>query len=106
LLLALLLVTGSHGARILGVFPFPAKSHMIIPRVLMLELAGRGHQVTEVTPFLETKMVPNYTQIEVKGDFLQITGGTCKRTLAGNGTLGWSEIYSFSIVCDVDFVLC
>ena len=106
LLLALLLVTGSHAARILGVFPVPSKSHMITSRVLMLELAGRGHQVTEVTLFLETKMFPNYTQIEVKGDFLQITGGTCKRTRPGNGTLGWSEIYSFSIACDVDFVLC
>jgi hypothetical protein len=80
-LLALLLVTGSDGARILGVFPFPSKSHMIIQRVLMLELAGRGHQVTEVTPFLERKIVPNYTQIEVKIDFSTATGGRGKRKL-------------------------
>jgi glucuronosyltransferase len=66
MLLALLLVTGSHSARILGVFPFPAKSHMIIQRVLMLELASRGHYVTEVTPFVESNVVHNYTQIEVK----------------------------------------
>jgi hypothetical protein len=44
----------------------------------MLELAGRGHQVTEVTPFLESKILPNYTQIEVKGDFAKSTGGNCK----------------------------
>ena len=68
MLLALLLVSGSHGARILGVFPYPSKSHMIIRRVLMLELADRGHQVTEVTPFLESKIVPSYTQIEVKAE--------------------------------------
>ena len=68
LALLLLLVTGSHGARILGVFPFTSKSHMIIHRVLMLELAGRGHEVTEVTPFLESKILRNYTQIEVKAD--------------------------------------
>jgi hypothetical protein len=74
-LLALLLVTGSLGARILGVFPLPAHSHMIIHRVLMLELAGRGHQVTEVTPFLESKIFPNCTQIEVKTDFASATGG-------------------------------
>jgi len=82
MLLALLLVTGSHGARILGVFPFPSKSHMIIPRILMLELAGKGHHVTEVTPFLESKIVPNYTQIEVKVDFAKATGGNGKRTRA------------------------
>jgi hypothetical protein len=58
-----LLLTGSHGARILGVFPFPSKSHMIVPRVLVLELASREHQVFEVTPFLESKVVPNYTKI-------------------------------------------
>jgi hypothetical protein len=52
---------------------------MIIQRVLMLELAGRGHQVTEVTPLLERKIVPNYTQIEVKTDFATATGGRGKR---------------------------
>jgi glucuronosyltransferase len=82
MLLALLLVTGSHGARILGVFPLASKSHMIPLRVLMLELVGRGHQVTEVTPFLESKFVPNYTQIEVKGDLANSTGGNVKRTRA------------------------
>jgi len=106
LALLLLLVTGSHCARILGVFPFPAKSPMIIPRVLMLELAGRGHQVTEVTPFLETKIVPNYTQVEVRGDFARNTGGACKRTRAGNSTLAWSEICILLIANDVDLAFC
>jgi hypothetical protein len=98
LLLALLLVTGSHGATILGVFGYPSKSHMIIQRVLMLELAGRGHQVTEVTPFLETKIIPNYTQIELKGDFAKATGGNCKRTRAVNGILAWSKICHFQLL--------
>jgi len=93
--MALLLVTGSQGARILGVFPFPSKSHMIPLRVLMLELAGRGHQVTEVTPILESQIVPNYTQIEVKGDAAAASGGNRKRTRAGNSKLAWSEIYLF-----------
>jgi glucuronosyltransferase len=83
-LLALLLVNGSHGARILAVFPFPSNSHVMTTRVLMLELASRGHQVTEVTPFLESKIVPNYTQIEVKGDIATATAGKRKRTRAGN----------------------
>jgi len=79
-LLALLLFSGSQGAKILGVFPYPSKSHMIIPRVLMLELADRGHQVTEVTPFLESKIIPNYTQMEVNADYTNSTGGNGKRT--------------------------
>jgi phosphoribosyl 1,2-cyclic phosphodiesterase len=66
LLLAQLLVTGSHCDRIHGVFPFPAKTHMIIQRVLMLELASRGHHVAEFIHFMESKIIPNYTQIEVK----------------------------------------
>jgi hypothetical protein len=74
MLLALMLVTGSHCASILGVFPFPSKSHMIIQRVLMLELANRGHQVSEVTPFIESKIVPNYTQIELKVELKDTKG--------------------------------
>jgi hypothetical protein len=60
MLLVLLLVTGNHGARILGVVALPANSHMITLRVLMLEFVGRGHQVSEVTPFLENKIIPKY----------------------------------------------
>ena len=95
LALLLLLVTGSQGARILGVFPYPTKSQMIPPRVLMLELAGRGHQVTEVTSYLESKIVPNYTQIEMKYDYATATGGNGKRTREGSCTLAWSEICLF-----------
>jgi hypothetical protein len=91
-LLALLLVTGSHGARILGVFPSWSKSHMFTSRVLMLELAGRGHHVTEVTPFLDSKIFPNYIQVKVKADVAKSTGGDGKTTRAGNCTLACSEI--------------
>jgi hypothetical protein len=48
----------------------------------MLELAGRGHHVTEVTPFLESKIFPNYTQIEVNVEFAKASGGNGKRTRA------------------------
>jgi len=88
----LLLFTGSHGARILGVFPSWSKSHMINSRVLMLELAGRGHHVTEVTPFLESKIIPNYKQIEVNVAFSKASGGNGKRRGEENGTLVCSEI--------------
>jgi hypothetical protein len=65
---------------------------MIIQRALMLELANRGHHITEVTPFLESEILPNYTQIQVQSDYRKATGGKCKRTCAGNGTLAWSKI--------------
>jgi hypothetical protein len=73
-------------------------------RVLMLELAGIGHKVTEGTHFLESRIIPNYTQIELKADFAKSTGGNSKRTRAVNGALAWSEIYHFSIACDVAFI--
>jgi hypothetical protein len=57
---------------------------MTVQRVLMLELVGRGHQVTEVIPFPESEFVPTYTQIEVKTDFAAATGRNCKETRAGN----------------------
>lgn len=45
----------------------------------MLELASRGHEVTEVTPFPESKLVPNYTNIEVKADLTAVAGGSGKK---------------------------
>jgi hypothetical protein len=45
----------------------------------MLELANRGHEVTEVTPFPESKLVPNYTNIQVKEDLTIVAGGSGKR---------------------------
>ena len=64
----------------------------------MLELAGRGHQVSEVTSFLESKIIPNYTQIEVKTDFAKASGGNGKRTRAVNGTLAWSGTAVFQLL--------
>jgi nucleoside-diphosphate-sugar epimerase len=56
----------TDGARILGVFPQPAKSHMTINSALMKELARRGHQVTVFSPFPEKSKIKNYTDIEFK----------------------------------------
>jgi hypothetical protein len=68
---------------------------MIVMRVLMLELAGRGHQVTEVTPFLESEVLPNYTQIQLKLDFAAATGGNGKRKLWEKRQLACGRIYFF-----------
>ena len=55
-----------RGAKVLGVFPFPARSHLIVQKALMFELARRGHEVTVVSSFPENKVIPNYTEIELK----------------------------------------
>jgi hypothetical protein len=61
----------------------------------MLELASRGHQVTEVTPTLESKVVPNYTQLAVEADTVKSTGENSKGKRTGKFKLTWSEIYLF-----------
>ncbi|XP_067012383.2 UDP-glucosyltransferase 2 isoform X3 [Anabrus simplex] len=52
-------------ARILALFPIPAKSHMISYGALMQELARRGHQVTVVSGFPVKPPMANYTDITV-----------------------------------------
>jgi glucuronosyltransferase len=67
----------AHGAKILGVFPLPGKSHFIVSSALMKELANRGHQVTVLSPFPEKSPIPNYTDIDIsitRDDFLNTTG--------------------------------
>jgi hypothetical protein len=74
-MLVLLPVALNHGARILGLFPFPAKSHLIVQKALMLELARRGHEITMVSGFPESKQIANYTDIVLKTDFNVLRGG-------------------------------
>ncbi|KAJ9601560.1 hypothetical protein L9F63_000303 [Diploptera punctata] len=75
LVLSFLLLAQSHGAKILGLFPFPARSHLIVQKALMVELAKRGHQVTILTHFLEKEPVPNLTEIYLETDFKRLEGG-------------------------------
>jgi hypothetical protein len=76
----LLVVIGVHevrGARILGLFPLPSKSHFAVPSAVIKELANRGHQVTVYSPFPEQSPIPNYTNIDTgatRNDFLRHTG--------------------------------
>jgi glucuronosyltransferase len=77
-LLSIFISYGAHGAKILGIFPFFAKSHFAVSSVLFKELANRGHQVTVLSPFPEKSPVPNYTDIDtrVTRDDLMNTTGT------------------------------
>ncbi|KAJ8954700.1 hypothetical protein NQ318_011393 [Aromia moschata] len=53
-------------ARILGIFPTPAKSHFTLGFRLMKELADRGHEVTMVSPFPQEMPISNYSDIPVE----------------------------------------
>ncbi|KDR22771.1 UDP-glucuronosyltransferase 2C1, partial [Zootermopsis nevadensis] len=67
------------GARILGLFPLPGRSHFIFSESLVKELANRGHQVTVLSPFPQKSPVPNYTDIHTgrtRDDLFQQTGAT------------------------------
>jgi hypothetical protein len=79
LVFALLPVALNDGAKILGVFSFPARSHLIVHKALLLELARRGHEITVVSAFPESKPIPNYTDIVFKTDLDTLRGEHGKR---------------------------
>ena len=53
------------GAKILGIFPIPSRSHMAVNIALMKELARRGHEVTVLTPYPSTETIPNYNHVKI-----------------------------------------
>jgi hypothetical protein len=83
LMLMLMPVAMIRGAKVLGVFPFPSTSHLIVQKALMFELARRGHEVTVVSSFPENKVIPNYTDIELKTTVQDLMGS------AGKGVSGF-----------------
>ncbi|XP_011301492.1 UDP-glucuronosyltransferase 2A3-like [Fopius arisanus] len=56
----------SSSLKILGVFPFPGRSHFAMFGALMRELARRGHQVDVIGMFPLEKPMPNYTDIDIR----------------------------------------
>lgn len=60
-----LCLTLSQGYRILGVFPYRAKSHFVMFEALMKGLAEKGHRVDVISPFPLTKPVVNYNDLIV-----------------------------------------
>uniref|UniRef100_A0A6M2DZS4 UDP-glucuronosyltransferase n=1 Tax=Xenopsylla cheopis TaxID=163159 RepID=A0A6M2DZS4_XENCH len=64
-----------NGARILGLFPFTAKSHFNVMEPIVKELASRGHQLTVVSNFPHKTKSQNYTDIAVNPfDHWQVLG--------------------------------
>lgn len=56
-----------HSLKILGIFPYPGKSHFVMIGALMKELAHRGHQVDVVSHFPLTNPIENYTDLSIRG---------------------------------------
>ncbi|XP_059470049.1 UDP-glycosyltransferase UGT5-like [Neocloeon triangulifer] len=62
---AVLLGGQGDAARILGFFPVPGKSHMIVFSALTRALAERGHELVVVSTFPLKDPPPNYTDVNL-----------------------------------------
>lgn len=66
---AIILFISNHNvqcAKILGVFPYPSRSHSILGQALFTELASRGHEVTYLSPYpFKKPPPPNYRDIAI-----------------------------------------
>ncbi|XP_037031394.1 UDP-glucosyltransferase 2-like [Bradysia coprophila] len=96
--LTLLQTRCSNGARILGFFGTPIRSHFIVEEPLMRELAKRGHDVTVVSTFTQHgRPLENYRYIEIS-DFLN---GTFFHSLASAAVQSNTEKSSASTLFSI-----
>lgn len=56
-------IYANDGAKILGIFPLPAKSHFTFDNAIMKSLIDVGHEITVITSFPEQAAAQNYTSI-------------------------------------------
>lgn len=63
LLLTVLFASCVQSYKILGVFPFPSRSHYHVGHSLMKGLAEDGHEVTVVSAFIQNRPIENYKEI-------------------------------------------
>lgn len=97
------MIVNAESAKILGLFPYPGKSHYVMFEVLMKGLADRGHEVFVYSHFPQKKPIPHFTDVSLVGsipsvvnaipldDFnvfgtlahlRQLSMGVCERVLA------------------------
>ncbi|XP_044750031.1 UDP-glycosyltransferase UGT5-like isoform X3 [Coccinella septempunctata] len=57
--------------KILGLFPYPGKSHLDVIKPLMKELSRRGHEVVVVSQYPLEEPMQRYTDLSLKGSFPQ-----------------------------------
>ncbi|KAJ8720262.1 hypothetical protein PYW07_012305 [Mythimna separata] len=73
--LSLLVLTDyACSLNILGIFPYHGKSHFIVFRIYLRELAKRGHNVTVISHFPEQDPPANYHDISLAGSIKAIEG--------------------------------
>lgn len=72
--------TVSHSARILGLFPTPAKSHLIVHMSMVRPMIERGHDVTIVTtiPLKEPNLKFRHIKVEQPSLDLSVLGEDAK----------------------------
>lgn len=63
----LLVISCSQSLNILGIFPYHGKSHFIVQKVFLRELANRGHNVTVISHFPQSDAPSNYHDISLAG---------------------------------------
>ncbi|XP_065219641.1 UDP-glycosyltransferase UGT5-like [Planococcus citri] len=59
----------ANSYKILGIFPFPLKSHFLTFDPLMIELANRGHNVTVYNTFPKKYTIANYNDVDISNCF-------------------------------------
>ncbi|KAK4877712.1 hypothetical protein RN001_010218 [Aquatica leii] len=68
------LIAVSNGAKILGVFPYPAYSHYQLGDRIFKELSARGHEVTVITPYKENNLTENFKQVLLTNTLAEAEG--------------------------------
>lgn len=110
-------LTISNGARILAIFPFPAKSHFSCDEAMIRSLYDAGHEITFVSPFFNDESLKNYSAVNTRHNlpiyigissisefrdlsfFESISQGIETVTQACKDVLGSSEIQVSSVLC-------
>ncbi|XP_078037069.1 UDP-glucosyltransferase 2 [Augochlora pura] len=91
-------IAAGDGARILGVFPFPGKSHYYIYEPLLKRLAEKGHEVVAVSYFPQKTPLPNFTDVDISSVMPETTGALSFQTL-GDRTSHLHDINLFFEYC-------
>lgn len=94
LLIFLLCFQFANSYKILGLFPFPAKSHYLVFDVLMQELAGRGHNVTVYSTFPKSMGITNYRDFDISSCF-SLPNRLHIGRLGAQAQDGFTDAYSF-----------
>lgn len=65
-LCAVILSENVNAYRILAIFPHVSRSHYIVGESLMKGLAAKGHEVTMISPYKQSKPIKNYRDIHLE----------------------------------------